>query len=1137
MIKKLLSLALIFLMPLTVAVADSDNGAMESAINKVIANYVDEIVVGSYDEMQSNAEDFEKSCSTLLAKYKAGTLQQADIDEACSNYTELYRSWNTCEAMFLGPIEDYEDYDLNNQISMVPYDSESAYWTFSVSSFIDGIKGDNPGKYIFDTTKNSDDTYFGLQSLDYMLFRDGKNRTLESFTSKVDSTYGLGTVLNEDEVYFINAVASNIYAVTRLLYYGWSGDKATLNSLKSDAQWILDEVPNQGLSSTGIPYADYMKQSGNGSGMFNNPYEGLELITNSCRSAVEELVEEKIGMAYNTAMSNPNSREYANYIEATNRKATLKATLDVLLSVGAILYNTDYEGNGTTVEDNSVMSVLEAYNPSQYNTLKNSLASVYNELIKAERNNVSLPDPPTDSMVKSIVSGLNQLVSTFEETNSWIASCYEEEEKETYDDYSNSVVVDDMGITYVDLGLHKVWATCNLGASRPEQSGYFFAWGETASKESFSWNNYKWSDGTNTTLTKYVDSKSYGSNGFTDNKTLLDKSDDVANVALGGYWLMPSAEDYQELVDQCTWQQTRLNGVQGFKVTGRNGHSIFLPFSGCYDNGSEFGYEGRRGQMWTSSRASQDKAYTGRYIENGSHWAFEAERYKGATIRPVAPAASNALLSDNEVVDGGMGGEWGAAIQEDENGLINYGTYFEGTVTGKVVAIGPGASRDPKAIAYDGRSTRVKYRYTPSTGSYILYGGSYCSSPSANGGKGVASKAQAGYNSVRINSGVYIDRSSGKAVGTTYRWELYLRATLPQPSEFPDISTTPVNGKDGQGVKVLSAVIPPVAAVGEKYTATASIINNTSDYVSYGSYTAKLYLDGEKVATAGNDYIPENGIKRLEFSFYPKTTGAKKAMIVIKTDTSETKITNIVNIGNQAVAGDKGERTFSSPFNTVRIYSETEALYTPDELNLPVGARITRIAYRGVNSSTCSPEINIWLGETDKSTLENADTIKTDGMRVILSGGSIARGGDAYYSSDQKLIMAETADILVADFPESPYVYKGGNLDVVVRAGSFESNSMLPTAFVGESSYKLSIGRCGNNGYAGTKYLPCIRPALYITYLDGNGSATSIVTAKTASDAKATLDPDKPMFNLAGQRVNRSYRGIVLQNGKKYIKK
>ena len=136
---------------------------------------------------------------------------------------------------------------------------------------------------------------------------------------------------------------------------------------------------------------------------------------------------------------------------------------------------------------------------------------------------------------------------------------------------------------YVDLGLSVKWATCNVGASKPEDNGNLYAWGETEVKEQYTMRTSKW--GSPFSLKKYnINSEQ----GTVDNKTTLDLEDDVAHVTWGGNWRMPTREEMDELHDNCTWEWTTINGVNGYRVTskkqGYTNRSIFLPASGYKAN-------------------------------------------------------------------------------------------------------------------------------------------------------------------------------------------------------------------------------------------------------------------------------------------------------------------------------------------------------------------------------------------------------------------------------------------------------------------------------------------------------------------------------------------------------------------------
>lgn len=150
------------------------------------------------------------------------------------------------------------------------------------------------------------------------------------------------------------------------------------------------------------------------------------------------------------------------------------------------------------------------------------------------------------------------------------------------DENENSEIIDRSPAQAVDLGLPSgtLWASCNVGATKPEEYGDYFAWGETIGykngKTNFSWDTYKWCNGAGDKLTKYCNRSSYGNDGFTDNKTELDLEDDAAYVNWGRQWRMPSFDQIKELTHKCSWTWTTQNGVGGCKAVGPNGNSIFF---------------------------------------------------------------------------------------------------------------------------------------------------------------------------------------------------------------------------------------------------------------------------------------------------------------------------------------------------------------------------------------------------------------------------------------------------------------------------------------------------------------------------------------------------------------------------------
>ena len=193
------------------------------------------------------------------------------------------------------------------------------------------------------------------------------------------------------------------------------------------------------------------------------------------------------------------------------------------------------------------------------------------------------------------------------------------------------------GYEWVDLGLSVKWATCNVGASKPEEYGDYFAWGETQPKDYYDWSTYKWCNGSYDSLTKYNTNSSWGT--VVDNKTTLDLSDDAARANWGGSWRMPTDAELDELREQCTWLATNQNGVCGYKVTskksGYTNKSIFLPAAGyCYD--SSLRYAGSWGHYWSSSLYTDDPSWAySLYIYSYDLYRSSNSRCCGNSVRPV----------------------------------------------------------------------------------------------------------------------------------------------------------------------------------------------------------------------------------------------------------------------------------------------------------------------------------------------------------------------------------------------------------------------------------------------------------------------------------------------------------------------
>ncbi len=170
------------------------------------------------------------------------------------------------------------------------------------------------------------------------------------------------------------------------------------------------------------------------------------------------------------------------------------------------------------------------------------------------------------------------------------------------------------GYDYVDLGLSVKWATYNIGATSIEAYGDLFAWGECESKSKYSEDNY---------ACAHISS--------------LVNHNDVATEIWGGKWRMPTYEEFRELCNKCKWRWVSFRGINGFRITGNNGNSIFLPAAG-FHNSEDFISRNERGYYWTSTleKAEQNpQPYCLQMLDSFHEVYHYMWRWMGLSVRAV----------------------------------------------------------------------------------------------------------------------------------------------------------------------------------------------------------------------------------------------------------------------------------------------------------------------------------------------------------------------------------------------------------------------------------------------------------------------------------------------------------------------
>ena len=332
------------------------------------------------------------------------------------------------------------------------------------------------------------------------------------------------------------------------------------------------------------------KSSGSGLGNFTVNLSNLSAGT---KYYVRAYAINEVGTSYGSTISFTTEEE-PSYSKPT---VTTSSATNVTTSSATIGGNVTSDG-GTTVTERGVCYSTSSSNPTTSNSKKSSGSGLGNFTV-----NLSNLSAGTKYYVRAYA--INEVGTSYGSTISFTT------------EQSSSTSNTENGHQYIDLGLSVKWATCNVGTTKPEGYGDYFAWGETRSKSYYNGSSYT----------------------YYDNPTTLPLSADAARVNWGGKWRMPTMHELEELRSKCTWTWTTQNGVNGYKVTSNsNGNYIFLPAAGYRDLGSLYG-AGDYGYYWSSSAYGADYSTTALYLYFYSTWKDRKNDYKaaGRSVRPVCP--------------------------------------------------------------------------------------------------------------------------------------------------------------------------------------------------------------------------------------------------------------------------------------------------------------------------------------------------------------------------------------------------------------------------------------------------------------------------------------------------------------------
>lgn len=399
--------------------------------------YVKTIIYPTYTDLADDCQTLYEACQTLYSKKQAGTLKQEDITAACDAFKAAREQWERSEAFLYGAASDN---DIDPHIDSWPLDQDQMHTAMTDASLLAGIKSANASEYVWRNNGDFDST-LGFHGLEFVLFRDGAERTVEKYLATyddfVDGSNDFTSVTTEDEAAFAAAVAGDLRNMTALLAYGWEGTSTTAGSgyyslLTSQASYILDYYEYKGLAKNGQAYGAYLL-----SGNYHTESQGWgqtmnQILIAGCSNICSEVYQQKLGQcirAYenpgseNPYAENPGEKNAIDYIESPYSHRSYIDYRDNIYSIKNTLYGTR-NIEATTPVSNSILKYLQDNNSEMATELVSRLNAAIAALTKANDEGSFVGDVNKGDLTnaKACEAAVKELDDYFSTVGDWFAS-------------------------------------------------------------------------------------------------------------------------------------------------------------------------------------------------------------------------------------------------------------------------------------------------------------------------------------------------------------------------------------------------------------------------------------------------------------------------------------------------------------------------------------------------------------------------------------------------------------------------------------------------------------------------------------------------------------------------------------------
>jgi len=381
---------------------DNKLAEKEQAMQAITNQYVNNVIFPIYQSLASQTSTLFDQLVEAKAKFRAGTLSQGDIDKICTTFIAARSAWEQSESFLYGAATDF---GIDPHIDTWPLDRTALAKALSSAEIIEDLDDlDNGG--IDNARALVGEQQLGFHGIEFIIFRNGKNRTLAALQStENDEAFAGRNITGEQELIFAAAVAGDLRDKCFQLEVSWLGDQAP-----KAHQERVEECEFPTTLTGGSSYGENMLNATKaGSTMSTWRQVMSTILVAGCSGICAEVAGQKIGQAY--LGTDP------DYIESPYSQ---RSYFDFFDNISSIQYSL-YSHQGTTAHTNSIMSYLQKYNATMAADLKTKLDAALSALSTAKAGTPFVLDSHSAN-AKAAMDAINALDDTLNEAASWIAA-------------------------------------------------------------------------------------------------------------------------------------------------------------------------------------------------------------------------------------------------------------------------------------------------------------------------------------------------------------------------------------------------------------------------------------------------------------------------------------------------------------------------------------------------------------------------------------------------------------------------------------------------------------------------------------------------------------------------------------------